>query len=508
MIKDLNDYLKKSKLSIWISIAFLFASYGLMLISSSFSIDSECYINDPIYEFNWWKNLGRWGLTFINKLFNLKNLVLYFNDYLTVIMLILFIIAFGYLIYLYMPKEYEKAYLKTQFILPIIFLSSPIFAEQFSFSMQNVAVSLGMLLIAVLFIAYYYAKNLDKKYKYFIYLVGMIITSIVFGIYQSLIALYVAVVIILYFLKCLNEKDNCFKFLITELIRFLLSFIIYFVICKLTSNGNNYLQTGYSAGIIVVLKNIYNIIVSMIKNETIFYNISYSIALIILLFLFIKISKDKKMNLGIVLSFIGLVLMPYFIMIITGVDQYKRTQFNYPLFIGFIILFGTLVLLTNNKKIVKSIGYVCLVFALGIAYKQTLITATLFQTHEQIYNEDIRNVQKIESIIENKDWYDENTYYKLILVGKLEPKSKTEYLKGEIIGQSFFEFEYDKHYGVNSRGVIFMNNLGNNYQLSDKKEFEFAKEYVQKNQLAIFPNKDSAQLIDNDTIIIRLSEEM
>ena len=508
MIKDLNDYLKKSKLSIWISIAFLFASYGLMLISSSFSIDSECYINDPIYEFNWWENLGRWGLTLINKTLHLKDLVLYFNDYLTIISLIIFIISFGYLLYLYIPKEYEKTYLKIQFIFPIIFLSNPIFAEQFSFSMQNVAVSLGLLLIVVLSVVYYYAKDLDKKYKYFINFIGIIITSIVFGIYQSLIVFYIAVVIILYFLKCLNEKDNCFKFLINEIIKFLLSFIIYFIICKLTSNGNNYLQTGYRDGILMVLKNLYNVVVSMLKNETIFYNIGYSIALIILLYLFIKIIKDKKMNLGIVLCFIGFILMPYFIMIITGVDQYKRTQFNYPLFVGFIILFGTLVLLTNNKKIVKSIGYICLVFALAIAYKQTLITATLFQTHEEIYKEDIRKVQKIESIIENKEWYDEDAKYKLILVGKLEPKTKIEYLKGEIIGKSFFEFEYEEKYGVNSRGVIFMNNLGNNYQLSDNKEFESAKEYVRENQVPIFPNKESVQLIDDNIIVIRLSEEM
>ena len=180
MIKDLNDYLKKSKLSIWISIAFLFASYGLMLISSSFSIDSEYYIEQPGY--SWWNDLGRWGLTLINKLLHLDNLILYFNDYITIVILILFIISFGYLIFLYIPKEYEKIYLKTQFILPTIFFSSPIFAEQFNFSMQNVAVSLGLLLIAIIFISYYYIKDLEIKNKCFIYLIGIIITSIVFGI--------------------------------------------------------------------------------------------------------------------------------------------------------------------------------------------------------------------------------------------------------------------------------------------------------------------------------------
>ena len=506
MIKDLNNYLKKSKLSIWISMAFLFASYGLMLISSSFSIDSEYYIEQPGY--SWWNDLGRWGLTLINKLLHLDNLILYFNDYLTIVTLILFIITFGYLLFLYIPKEYENIYLKTQFILPIIFLSSPIFAEQFNFSMQNVAVSLGLLLIPILFIAYYYVKDIENKYKYFIYFLGIIITSIVFGIYQSLIVFYIAVVIILYFLKCLNEKNNCFKFLITEIIKFILSAIIYFIVYKIISNGNNYLQTGYSEGILVYFRNLYNVVLSMIRNETIFYNVGYSIALIVLLYLFIKVIKEKKMNFGIILSFIGLLLMPYFIMIITGVDQLKRTQFNYPLFIGFTILLGTIVLLNNNKKTIKMIGYICIVIALGIAYRQTLITATLFQSHEERYNEDIRNVQKIESIIENKEWYDENKSYKLILVGKLEPNVKTEYLKGEVIGKSFFEFDYEYSYGVNSRAVLFMNLMGNNYQNSNNKEFEAAKEYVRENQVPIFPNKESVQLIDDNIIVIRLSEEM
>ena len=301
-----------------------------------------------------------------------------------------------------------------------------------------------------------------------------------------------------------NNNKHSFWYII----KFILSAIIYFIVCKIISNGNNYLQTGYSEGILAYFRNLYNAVLSMIRNETIFYNVGYSIALIVLLYLFIKVIKEKKMNFGIILSFIGLILMPYFIIIITGVDQLKRTQFNYPLFIGFTILLGTIVLLNNNKKTIKMIGYICIVIALGIAYRQTLITATLFQSHEERYNEDIRNVQKIESIIENKEWYDENKSYKLILVGKLEPNVKTEYLKGEVIGKSFFEFDYKYSYGVNSRAVIFMNIMGNNYQNSNNKEFESAKEYVRENQVPIFPNKESVQLIDDNIIVIRLSEEM
>ena len=506
MIKDIKEYLKKSKLSICISIIFLFAAYGLMLISSSFSIDSEYYISHHAYQ--WWNNLGRWGLTLVNKVLYLDNLVLFFNDYFTILNLILFILVMGYLLYLYIHKKYEKIYLKVQFIFPIIFLTSPIFAEQFNFSMQNVAVSLGMLLIPFLFVVYYHVEKLDNKYKYPIYVLGIGITTIIFGIYQSLIVFYIAIVVILYLLKCLNEGNSNFKFLITEISRFLLATIIYYIVCKLTSDGNGYLQTGYSNGLQAVIRNLYYIVLSMLKNETIFYNVGYTIALIILLYIFIKNIIDKNINVGFFLSTIGLLLMPYYIMIATGVDQLKRTQFNYPLFIGFIFLLGTLMLLNDKRRLVKVIGLLCLSLSLGIAYRQALLTATLFQSHEARYNEDIRNVQKIESLIESKDWYEKNKSYKLVLLGRLEPNVKTEYLNGEIIGRSFFEFDYEYYYGVTDRGVIFINILGNNDRRTNRDEFEAAKKYVIEENMDIFPDVDSVQLVDDDTIIIRLSEEM
>ena len=213
MIKELKDYIKESRLSFLISFIFLFASYGLMLVSTSFSIDSEHFINSIPYE--WWNDLGRWGLTLVNKIFCLDKLVLFFNDYFTVIFLALFIVAFCFLLYLYIPKEYKKTYLKLQFIFPIVFLTNPIFAEQFNFSMQNVAVSLGLLLIPIMFISYYYVTKFDKYIK-IVSFIGIVITTVIFGIYQSLIVYYIAVVIVLYLLRCINNGENNYKFLINE----------------------------------------------------------------------------------------------------------------------------------------------------------------------------------------------------------------------------------------------------------------------------------------------------
>ena len=103
---------------------------------------------------------------------------------------------------------------------------------------------------------------------------------------------------------------------------------------------------------------------------------------------------------------------------------------------------------------------------------------------------------------------DEKKLYKLILIGKLEPKVKIEYLKGEVIGYSFFEFDYQYNYGVNQRGVIFMDILGYPYEKVGNSEFLAAKNYAKENDVKVFPNKDSVQLFSEDTILVRLSEAL
>lgn len=60
---------------------------------------------------------------------------------------------------------------------------------------------------------------------------------------------------------------------------------------------------------------------------------------------------------------------------------------------------------------------------------------------------------------------------------------------------------------MNSRGVAFLNILGYEFNKPTSEEFEQAKKYVEENNIKSWPNEESINLVDNNKIIIRLSEE-
>lgn len=500
-------YLKKSKKSIAIIVFFLLLAFGERLISTSFSIDTELYLNSRDGSAIWWISLNRWALVFINKILSLVKLVIYQSNFLTVFFMLVYSVLLCYLFYLHIPKNWEKAYLKYQFIFPIIFITNPIFAEQYNFTNQNVGVSLGICLSTLSVILFYYADKLKDTKHYLLIGLSSLIAAFSFGIYQSIVPLYILIIASTYLLECLKNNNSSWKYLLNSILRFILIFIIYFIISKIVGGGkNNYLASAWSTTGIYCLKNIYFVIVEMLKCNGIFYNIGYPIAIGLLIAMNIYLIIKKKNNLGTIISSLGIIIAPIYIMIITGVDQLKRTQFNYSFVIGFLILLFVIFIIEYKK--LKYLGYLLVIFALGLAYRQSNITGKLFASDNVRFKTDTTLATKIQNDIEHKNWYDKNKKYTLILLGKQECNSSILYLKGEVIGHSFFEFDYQYIYGTNKRANAFFRTLGYDYQIPSVEEFKRAKEFAKEKDLASYPKNDYIQKIENDTIIVRLSEEI
>ena len=159
------EYLKKSKVSIIIIVGFVLFAFGLRLISQSFSIDTEIYINEIGKEgrWQWLISLNRWGLVLLNQLFQMNTLPIYASNFLTVLFIIAYSIGFNYLFYTYMKEEYKENFLKYQFIFPILFVTNPIFAEQYNFILQNASVAFTVLLIPIILLVIDKASGYQKK---------------------------------------------------------------------------------------------------------------------------------------------------------------------------------------------------------------------------------------------------------------------------------------------------------------------------------------------------------
>lgn len=494
--KDFIEYLTKSKKSILIILIVLVVTYWGRLISNSFSIDTELYIQDYTSSIGWWLNLERWGLVILNKIFKVGPLIIPLNTIITVICIFLYSILFNYLFYINIEKKYNKNFIKYQYLFPLIFITNPIFAEQYNFLNQSLAVSLAICLIVISLIL----SNTNNKW--WCYVLNVLINAVAFGTYQAIIPLYIVTVVACYFLRCTTYKKNEWNYLIKQILIFLISAIIYILISKMLSDGNSYLQSGWETSGLKCFQYIYYVIIDMIKCNTIFYNVGYLIALALIILMNLYFLIKKKNNLGTLIASIGLILAPFYIMIITGVDQLKRTQFNYSFTIGFIFL--AIILLINKKEMFKK---VLLITGITISFNQAYVSSSLFYSDHVRFENDVVYANKLQSLIEEKSWYDENKEYTLIFLGQKKNKGVNSYIEGEILGKSFFSFDYQYHYGVSQRANALLATQGYYYKKPTAEEYEKAKEYALKNDLEYMPSKKCIYNINN-TIIIRLSKEI
>lgn len=507
--ENIVDFIKKSKVSIIIILLFALFAFGQRLISGGFSIDTELYINQLGMGINdvWWTQLGRWGLVFLNKFIQLGTLPIYTNNFLTFIIIIMYSITYNYLFYTLINNKYKKSFVKFQFIFPIIFITNPIFAEQYNFILQNVAVALTILMIPVAIILIHKAMEEKNKIKKTIfYLTSIAISIIGFGVYQSIILLYIATVVVCYLLKVISDNDNNWKYLFKQIGIFIIVIGIYFVISKILGEGNTYLQSAWGKDDInQCLINIWECIRNVLYCDTIFYNIGYVVSILIAIGMIIYLAVKKRLKIGIIIATVALLAAPFYIMIITGVDQLKRVQFNYSFVIG--IMLTILIMFLAQKERLKYAMIIGLLLVLEIAYMQSFNTASLFYTASITYENDKDFANNLVENIYRKDWYDTNKEYTIIFVGEHMPNLKNAYLKSEIIGRSFFEFDYQYIYGVNQRATAFLEILGYKFKEATSEEFDKAKEYVEENSVPIYPKEDSINLVDDDKIIVRLSEE-
>lgn len=504
------EFIKKSKYSIIIIVLSVLFAFGQRLVSGSFSIDTELYISNigSNVNWNWWLDLNRWGLVLLNQVLQMDALPIFASNYITVVLMIVYSIAFNYLFYTYVSDKYKEAFVKYQFIFPIIFITNPIFAEQYNFIHQNIGVAIGILMIPVALLLIDKAiriKNITSKVMLF--LISIILIAFCFGIYQSIPLLYIVTVVVCYLLKVIKEEDNNWKFLLQQIGVFALGAILYFVISKLTGESSGYLQSAWlKDSVSQCLLNIWNCIKPVVRCEGIFYHYGYVLSIAIMLALIIYLVIKKKCKIGVILALVGLLMAPFYIMIITGVDQLKRTQFNYSFVIG-VVMMLFIVFLANKNKL-KTVKNVMLILAFIIVYIQSYTCANLFYSVDVVYENDKSVAYRIVDKIEEQNWYDVNKDYKLIFIGRHPNNNlKNVYQTSEVIGSSFFEFDYPYIWGVNQRAIVFLKILGYEFIGPTEEEFEEAKKYAEENKMEIWPKDGCITLVDNDKILVRLSEE-
>lgn len=153
----LKRYIQENRKSIFITVVFTVALYAVMLLGNRISIDTEVMINNPEGQLNAWYGINRFGLGLFKHVFHLIPISIPFTNVMTVLFFIFAAISWNYSLVTLQKVQNTKAV----FVFLLIFVSSPIFAEQFHFTLQSmeIAFALGAEAIAVILVSRWVEKK-------------------------------------------------------------------------------------------------------------------------------------------------------------------------------------------------------------------------------------------------------------------------------------------------------------------------------------------------------------
>ena len=152
--KDLFlKFIRESKLLIGAILFFLLLSYGIKLTYYSFSIDTEFILTNYHQQLGAWKSIGRIGLVLTKSLLFLEKFNPYVANFLTYFTFAVACILLSYLLQRILQEHRKPVAIM---IVPILFLTHPIFAEQFNFILQSFEVALAILFLVIALLSCFY----------------------------------------------------------------------------------------------------------------------------------------------------------------------------------------------------------------------------------------------------------------------------------------------------------------------------------------------------------------
>lgn len=509
LLVELRCFFDFIKSNIWLTVFALFCitlSYGIKLVYFDFSIDTENYIVNYNEKSIQWKVLDRPGLIALKKIFNGHYLNIFVANYMTYLIWLISILVICFML----TRMYKQKSKISSFIFVAIFSTSPIIAEQFSFVLQSLEVSLGILfvIISILFIYYYFKYN----NKIFL-LVATLLNAYAFSIYQSLVPAYVAlsVISVVLFLSNnrLTENSISFKKYLLRTTPYILILIISYTFTKLfikvvnmisgltSANILNQAQTWGKLPNMEILHRIYNDIKNVvIPSGNYFFNYSFFFIIIcILLISFVQLAKREKNLTLITFSLFILFLLPFVMTFYLGWSGAIRAQMPlYQIVVGFLFYYSFENITNNYFKILF------FAFTSIFTFQQIQNSSNLLMSEHMRYQEDVSTLKEIDSRINNLGISDKSKY-SICFVGTKSINNPLN-IRGETLGISLFELGVTQTNTSTGRATELLNILGKPYVKPTNEVIQEA--IVDSEKMGIWPSTDSVK-IDKDNIIVKLS---
>lgn len=489
--------------------------YGTRMFYYDVSFDGEISLTSQDMMLGSWHGINRFGLVVTKRLLLLNRFIPYTSNFLMVCMLgcSAFFLSFCIEEWTGRAKEYKMF----SYLMPTAYISAPIFAEQFHFSLQafEIAWASALCMFAVYAMSRWIMEG--KSWLWAVPSVGCMAWA--YGSYQVFAAYLIALVLICFILQYQNpslkestntaKKSKSWFFMGVQFaLTFCVGFVLYLVTAKLIKL-HFHLDSDYvdsmvmwsTADLKTCIRNIAGDAMRIYASGwKTFYQSAFTPAILVssCLFLYRGWKRKRKEYWVYVLAWIMLILSPMYLTIISASYQPIRGQIVYPLVFAFF-LSG----ITVMEK--KWLARVCCLGAGVVILHQGQTMTQLFHTAYVSYEQDKALAGKVYGRIEQVGADAGMEEYTVVFVGKKGTKLPEDALRGDVIGHSFFEWDNSAEAGSTKRISTFCRTLGYPMLAPSSEQVVLAKETAKT--MPAWPASDSVCVVD-DCIVVKLSEQL
>jgi hypothetical protein len=468
------------------------AAFGYELFNFTLSIDEEIKSFDSGgLE---WIRQGRWGTYLLLRLFMPESLIPFFPTLVS----LFFLICGSFILFFIIDGDKIS-----KMIFLLLFLTFPSTAFFLEFNTFNFAVSAGL---ASVLLGFYFFTRFTGANGYGNLLISVILTTLSFGTYQTMLTVWICSFFIFLLYKSLYDgaPDKIVREFAAAAAVLSLSLILYKLIALLFMGlyklkGSQYLDNfvGWTAGgYAATAGEIGRYLGSHLTGKSFYGEKTLLWIWLAVPYLIYRLFRKKGTGRQIrgILSIAALILSPFAVSVALGSALPVRSLVALPLMVGGL---GYLASLKAGRKM----KYFFLAISFFIALHNTFSITRLFYADHLTSQADRDLANRIlDRIYELDINYEEKGPVPVAILGARGYSSNEAFIKDEVFGASFFEWEGGNPYRI----LYFLKLLGvEDFKVADARQYKAAVEESAKMQK--WPHKSSI-VYTGDVIVVKLSD--
>ena len=520
------DFLKKNRFLAAIVALSIMIMYGVKLISCSYGVDSDLYLEYKKYLE--WISIGRFGLVLLQKICIAGEV---FNPFSAIFFSLIFLFV-GTLLFTYLTNVFSRKLdsFVAKLVFALTFVSGAVWCEQLYFTVQAAECIFIMILVPVAVWLIFNGFVFNRKCHL---IAGAFLVFFMASVYQGVLALLMGTILACFILHCDETRCSCSRGYIILCLKILAlvfgSVALYFIVNKIvtaldSSRGMAYLTDSFKISSPVQLAiYLYTLTLGNIdcinslvgpviashaqSGNSAFENIvessTYANWLLIpsVLAFVLEALRNSRRNPLYVCSVFGFLLCIIIFPIVSGGSVPDRVQYIVPFASAFVFVYF-LGFISRRKLWVCT----CAVLLVENFFYIQRISSIVYSDKIRFDNDKRTAMLVYERIAEFTEDNGLSRNIPIYISGKVNVSRTSNYICGGDPGNGTQgSFSYGGKRMDNTCSIIsFIRSLGYDlhndaYSMPDGKEPDVS-------DLTSFPGKNCLKLVDNEYILMKLSD--